>query len=325
MRVRTRRSRPIGASIVPVRAGGRPSTSARYSRRIVARARATPSARGATASLLATTSSPDVSRSRRWTIPARQSSSPPAIAPRQRLGERALAVPARRDARRRPRACRRRSGARPRRRSRTARRRVGVRRRRARRAAARRTTTRSPPRTRWPLRAARAVDEHAPGLDQPRGLRARAERPREERVEPLAGGLRPASSSQLPSRRRSIDEHEHDDADRDRRVRDVERRPVRQLDEVDDRALADAVDDVAERAAEQQARRQPDPAAARRGARSTRAARRPRPRSRADDDRPAVLQLAERDAGVAHVDELDAGRRRRAPRRAAATTSTSAL
>ncbi len=34
MRVRTRGSRPIGASIVPERAGGRPSTSARYSRSI---------------------------------------------------------------------------------------------------------------------------------------------------------------------------------------------------------------------------------------------------------------------------------------------------
>ena len=32
--VRSCRSRPIGASIVPVRAGGRPSTSARYSRRM---------------------------------------------------------------------------------------------------------------------------------------------------------------------------------------------------------------------------------------------------------------------------------------------------
>ena len=37
MRVRTRRSRPSGASIVPVRAGGRPSTSARYSR-VISRA-----------------------------------------------------------------------------------------------------------------------------------------------------------------------------------------------------------------------------------------------------------------------------------------------
>ena len=38
--VRTRGSRPIGASIVPVRAGGRPSTSARYSRSIRLRASA---------------------------------------------------------------------------------------------------------------------------------------------------------------------------------------------------------------------------------------------------------------------------------------------
>ena len=38
MRVRTRASRPIGASIVPLRAGGRPCTSARYSRSISRRA-----------------------------------------------------------------------------------------------------------------------------------------------------------------------------------------------------------------------------------------------------------------------------------------------
>ena len=38
IRVRTRRSRPSGASIVPRRAGGRPSTSARYSR-VISRAR----------------------------------------------------------------------------------------------------------------------------------------------------------------------------------------------------------------------------------------------------------------------------------------------
>ena len=37
IRLRSRRSRPRGASIVPVRAGGRPSTSARYSRSIRAR------------------------------------------------------------------------------------------------------------------------------------------------------------------------------------------------------------------------------------------------------------------------------------------------
>ena len=72
----------------------------------------------------------------------------------QRLGERALRDAHAPDARRRPRACRRRSGTRPRRRPRTApRRRPG--RSPARRAASSpRTSMRSPPRTRWPLRAA---------------------------------------------------------------------------------------------------------------------------------------------------------------------------
>ena len=78
-RVRWRRSRPRGASIVPVRAGGRPSTSARYSRTSARRASASRSARWV-ASSRATTSSPEVSLSRRCTIPARPAS-PPAARP----------------------------------------------------------------------------------------------------------------------------------------------------------------------------------------------------------------------------------------------------
>ena len=76
-RVRTRRSRPSGASIVPVRDGGRPSTSARYSRTISRAASAAFSRRWAS-SLLATTSRPEVSRSSRWTIPGRHGSPPAA-------------------------------------------------------------------------------------------------------------------------------------------------------------------------------------------------------------------------------------------------------
>ena len=41
-----------------------------------------------------------------------------------------------------------------------------------------------------PLARRRAVDEHETGGEQARGLRARAERPGEERVEALALGLR---------------------------------------------------------------------------------------------------------------------------------------
>ena len=80
MSVRTRRSRPSGASIVPVRAGGRPSTSARYSR-VTSRACDQASRSAPVGGLGArTTSRPEVSRSRRWTIPARPGS-PPAARP----------------------------------------------------------------------------------------------------------------------------------------------------------------------------------------------------------------------------------------------------
>ena len=83
MRPCGRRGRgPIGASIVPLRASGRPSTSARYSRRISRRRISSWSARW-TASDLATTSSPEVSRSRRWTMPgAPRAPSPPRRGPR---------------------------------------------------------------------------------------------------------------------------------------------------------------------------------------------------------------------------------------------------
>ena len=80
MSTRSWRWRPIGASIVPVRAGGRPSTSARYSRCSRCAASSALSAR-CTSSDLATTSSPEVSRSSRCTIPARYGSSPPAARP----------------------------------------------------------------------------------------------------------------------------------------------------------------------------------------------------------------------------------------------------
>ena len=73
----SRRSRPIGASIRPLRERGRPRTSARY-RRSTSRARIAAWSAGMRSSERATTSSPDVSRSSRWTIPGRSGSSPPA-------------------------------------------------------------------------------------------------------------------------------------------------------------------------------------------------------------------------------------------------------
>jgi hypothetical protein len=78
--VRRTRSRPIGASIVPLSAVGRPSTRARYSRVIrcsrIIRRRAL-----CISSDFATTSNPEVSRSSRCTIPARSGSGPPAARP----------------------------------------------------------------------------------------------------------------------------------------------------------------------------------------------------------------------------------------------------
>ena len=75
------RSRPMGASIRPRRERGRPRTSARYSRSS-ARRRTRPCSRLKASSLRATTSSPDVSRSRRWTMPARSAGPPVARVPR---------------------------------------------------------------------------------------------------------------------------------------------------------------------------------------------------------------------------------------------------
>ena len=79
--VRRARSRPMGASMVPLSASGPPLTSARYSRRTWRSFICRCSASNASSSL-ATTSSPEVSRSRRWTMPARCGSPPPAARPR---------------------------------------------------------------------------------------------------------------------------------------------------------------------------------------------------------------------------------------------------
>ena len=188
MRVRTRRSRPSGASIVP-RAGRR---AALDEREVLARDRraraARPAARAWTASLRATTSSPEVSRSSRCTIPGRSGSSPAGDAARERLRERARRGARAPGARRRRPACRRRAGARPRRRPRTAPAATSA--PAPRRASARRVD-RSPPASTWRLGRGLAVDGHAPGVDQPLRLRARARRRRRGRrraARPRASG-----------------------------------------------------------------------------------------------------------------------------------------
>ena len=65
----------------PLSESGWPVTSARYSRAHLARLELLASAAWAS-SVFATTSSPDVSRSSRWTMPARSGSGPPAARPR---------------------------------------------------------------------------------------------------------------------------------------------------------------------------------------------------------------------------------------------------
>ena len=136
----------------------------------------------------ATTSSPDVSRSRRWTIPGRSSSPPVGAGERERLRERAAGVPGRRmhddtgrlvddeemlvlvrD--RRARAARRRAPRQP---------------------AGGSIAISSPPASLWLLPRDCPVDEHGTRFEQPLGRAARADlrQPGEIAVEPLARGLR---------------------------------------------------------------------------------------------------------------------------------------
>ncbi len=268
------RSAPRSCPSAP--AGG--PRRARGTRGSIARAGSEAFSARCTSSLLATTSSPEVSRSRRCTIPARQSSSPPAMRPASACASVPLAVAARGvhdDARRlvdddqvlvlvgdRERARRRRPDpARPPVAARRAPRRARPRARAGACARPRRRRARAPPRSAAPPASA---SPSGPARNASRRSPARLRRDVElHRSAPLA-----------------YDDQQRQHADRDRRVGDVERRPVRQLDEVDDRALAQAVDDVAQRAAEQQPGRAARSTAAWRSARSTRPARRRRSRSR---------------------------------------------
>ena len=173
IRVRTRRSRPSGASIVPRRAGGRPSTSARYSR-VISRARSA-ACSAAWVGLVAR----QQQQAGRVAVEAVHDARalgvrPAGDAARERLHERALRVPAagmHDDAR--P-ACRSRTGARPRRRSGTARAR-----RRARGAASGSAyVDRLAAAQHVALGLGHAVDAHQPGVDQPLRLACACRRPR---------------------------------------------------------------------------------------------------------------------------------------------------
>src|SRR3954454_6893159 len=129
-----------------------------------------------------------------------------------------------------------------------------------------------------------------------------------------ASSRAPASASSTVSRTVAPvvlldDPQQHEHAEDDRDVRDVERRPPRELDEVGDRAVAHAVDDVADRAAQQHAGRQPhqrlvqvrDEVVDQRGQGAG---------HQGDDDDPAAREGAEGHAGVADVDQRHRGQDR---------------
>ena len=261
-----------------VSASGRPSTSARYSRVHLARPHHAPGAPRAPPRSCATSSSPDVSRSSRCTIPARSGSGPPARG-RAALRQRRAAVPRRgmrHEARRlvhheqvgvlvaRPRTS-------------------AARRRRRRRRLAPRRSRPAPGRDAVVLRPRRAVHRHRPGLDQPLRGRARGDGAArgQERVEPQPGVVRrggqlssiPLLASPRPPTEAANDPH--DDAG----VGDVEGGPRHRVDEVDHRALAGAVGQVAERAARAACRRAATATAVAVAPRSSRSAARARARS----------------------------------------------
>ena len=129
--------------------------------------------------------------------------------------------------------------------------------------------------------------------------------PRPRRGRRPAARPRPPRARAAPSFHPLQDVDQRDHARRDADVGDVERRPVRELDEVGHGAEPDAVDQVARRAADQQAGRQPHqpPVDVRDEERDQ---RRERDQRDHDDDRPTAREHAEGDAGVARVDQLDA-------------------
>ena len=257
-RSRSWRSRPIGASIVPRRDRGFPTTSARYSR-VSARRRTSRCSPSYASCERATTSRPDVSRSRRWTIPGRSSSPPCGAGGGKRLRERAARVPGRRvhdDAGRlvhdeevlvlvRDRELGQRDGAAPRRPARRldrdllpTRELVALRR------AAPRRRARRPPRAAAPPRRA----SRPPAARRDSG---RAARPRPRRDdEPLQRLGRPRLSLGEDERGEEDPDPDHDEA-----VGEVERRPVAEVEEVGDEAEPHAVGEVRDAAADHEAER----------------------------------------------------------------------
>src|SRR3954454_12191413 len=117
-----------------------------------------------------------------------------------------------------------------------------------------------------------------------------------------SGGTR-SSGTPLARALEHVDEREHTDGDGD--VGHVEGRPVGQLDEVGHRPRVDAVDDVPDRAAHEQAGGQPQAGLV--GVADEIEDERDQGDHRDQEDQyPTARERAEGDAGVAHVDEVDA-------------------
>ena len=249
----------------PMRDGGRPSTSARYSRVIARRCSAAFSARWVGSSR-ATTSSPDVSRSRRCTIPGRSASSPPPARPASAWTSVPVACPRAGwtttpaglsttsrcvvlvgDAERRGRVVGRGPGPA-----------VGLVDDDALAAAHAVALGHGARRRRSPARP-RSGAAHGCASRAARRGRRRAARPRPQAG---PGAPSPASAASAARSRRRASRSTTTSSTTTPSVietsADVERRPVRRLDVVGHRAARDAVDDVADRAAEQHPGRKPD-------------------------------------------------------------------
>ena len=156
------------------------------------------------------------------------------------------------------------------------------------------SSTTAPAASRYDFGRADAVDQHATGLDQPLGAGPASRRPRGRpgtgraarrpaRRRPSCSGITARSSSTAGSGcpDGSIDggstpiSQQHD-ADHDEAVGQVERRPVAEVDEVGHVALADAVDQVRDAAADEQPQRDREQHVPRAGAGEVHAASRPR-------------------------------------------------
>ena len=268
-----------------------------------------------------------MSRSSRWTIPGRSSSSPPAVRPSEPVHERAGRVARRRvDDDARP-ACRRRAGARPRRRSAAARpprsSSVGAR--------SGRLELDAPPRP----PAGGSSARRSPSTSAAPSSSSRSAAPRE----PTSGSAARKRSSRSPAasagttslsrqRGRGLAEQERDeqdrDADDDEAVGEVERRPVAQVEEVGDVPEPDPVDQVRGRAADQQAERDRQHRVARAGAREEDEHPADRQRGQQRHDRRRAREEPEGDPGVLDVVDRERADHVQRPRRARAATRRSA-